>query len=100
MASLIRCPNCGIYNENVEYCISCGTLLSHEKRRELEFAKEENERRERVRIQKETSPSFYEKYKDHKFFVVRAFAKITHSIWLVFIAVGVAIAWIIAAVAA
>lgn len=100
MASLIKCPNCGIYNKNGDYCISCGTLLSYKKRRELEFAKEEKQRLERERLRKEASPSFHEKYKDHKYFVVRAFTKITRSIWLAFIAIGVAIALVIVAVAA
>ncbi len=100
MARLIKCPNCGIYNKNVDYCLSCGALLSHEKRRELEFAKEKKESRERERIRKAASPSFFKKYKNHKYFIVRAFSKITHSIWLAFIAIGVAIAWIIAAIAA
>jgi len=100
MASHIKCPNCGIYNTDKDYCTNCNTLLSYQKKRELAFAKEEKERKERERINKENSPSLYEKYKDHRFFLVRAFVKIIHSIWMAFMAIGMFIAWLISAVVA
>lgn len=100
MASHIKCPNCGLYNTNEEYCTNCNTLLSYKKRRELAYEKSEKERRERERIQKEESPSFYEKHKDHRFLIVRVFVKVMHSIWMGFIAVGMFIAWVISAIAA
>ncbi|QXP80381.1 MULTISPECIES: hypothetical protein [Winogradskyella] len=100
MASHVKCPNCGVYNTNEEYCTQCNTLLSYKKRRELTFAQDKKDRLERERLQNEASPSFYEKYKDHKFLIVRVFVKITHSIWLGFMAIGVFIAWLITAIAA
>lgn len=100
MSSLIKCPNCGLYNKNVDYCNTCNTLLSSAKRRKLAFAKDEKERNERERIQKEASPSFYEKNKDHRYLVVRGFAKVTHAIWAGFMAIGMFIAWLISAIAA
>lgn len=100
MASIIKCPNCGIYNKNVEYCTNCSTLLSYKKRREMAFVKERKERLERERLADEVAPSFYEKHKDHRFLVVRFFVKMLHSIWLGFMAVGMFIAWLITAIAA
>ncbi|MEH1006399.1 MULTISPECIES: hypothetical protein [unclassified Winogradskyella] len=100
MVRHIKCPNCGIYNTNADYCTNCNTLLSYKKRRELAFAQEEKERRERERIQKEASPSFFKKHKDHRFLIVRIFVKITHSIWMAFMAIGMFIAWLITAIAA
>jgi len=100
MASHVKCPNCGVYNTNEEYCTQCNTLLSYKKRRELAFAQDKKDRLERERLQNEASPSFYDKYKDHKFLIVRIFVKITHSIWLGFMAIGVFIAWLITAIAA
>ena len=100
MASHVKCPNCGVYNTNEEYCTQCNTLLSYKKRRELAFAQDKKDRLERERLQNEASPSFYEKYKDHKFLIVRIIAKIIHSIWLAFMAIGVFIAWLITAIAA
>ncbi len=100
MASHIKCPECGVFNTNKEFCTNCGALLSSRKRRELAFEKEEKERRQKRQLEKEKNPSFYEKYKDHRYWVVRAFATVTHSIWLGFVAIGVFIAWIITAIAA
>jgi hypothetical protein len=100
MVRIIKCPNCGIYNENVEYCTNCDTLLSYKKRREIAFAREKKERLVRERIADDAAPSFYEKHKDHRFLIVRAFVKMIHSIWLGFMAVGIFIAWLITAIAA
>ncbi|UPS92796.1 hypothetical protein [Bizionia sp. M204] len=100
MASQIKCPNCGVYNTNQDYCTNCGTLLSYQKRRELAFAQDEKDRKERERIQKEESPSFYEKNKDHRFLVVRIFVKVTHSIYVAFMAIGMFIAWLISSIVA
>ncbi|WP_179351111.1 hypothetical protein [Winogradskyella vidalii] len=100
MASHIKCPNCGLYNTNKEYCTNCNTLLSYKKRRELANKKAEKERRERERIQKEASPSFYNKYKDHRYLIVRVFVRVFHSIWMGFIAIGMFIAWVFSAIAA
>lgn len=100
MSRIIKCLNCGLYNKNVDYCIQCNTLLSSKKRRELAFANDEKERSERERVQKEVSPSFYENYKDHPYFVVRVFVTVAHSIWTAFMALGMFIAWLISAIAA
>jgi len=37
----IKCPNCGVYNTNRDYCEECKTVLSYKIRRELAFKKQE-----------------------------------------------------------
>ena len=96
----IKCPNCGVYNTNRDYCSECNTLLSYKKRRELAYKKEQDAQLERRRIEKENNPSFFEKNENHRFWVVRAFIKVIKSIWMAIMAVGVFIAWLIAAIAA
>ena len=32
---IIKCPNCGVFNTNKEYCENCGELISHQKKREI-----------------------------------------------------------------
>lgn len=96
----IKCPNCGVYNANTDYCTNCNTPLSYKKRRELAHAQETQERKERERIAEEESPSFYEKYKDHRFLIIRVLVRIIHSIWTVFLAIGMFIAWLFTAIAA
>lgn len=96
----IKCPNCGVFNTNAEYCKNCNTPLSYKKRRELSYAKEAKERLERERQEEKESPSFFVKYKDHRFLLVRIFVKVIHSIWTAFIAIGMFIAWLFTAIAA
>lgn len=100
MASHIKCPECGVFNTNKEFCTNCGALLSAEKRRELSFRKQEKQRQQRRQLEKENDPSFYHRYKDHRFWMVRILARVTRSIWFVFMAIGILIAWIIMAIAA
>jgi len=100
MASHVKCPSCGVYNTNADYCKNCGAVLSYEKRREISFKKEEEARQERARIDREENPSFYEKYKDHRYWIVRALATVTHSIALAVLAIGTFIAWLFTAIAA
>jgi len=99
MVSEIKCPNCGIYNTNKDYCTNCNTLLSSKIRRELQFAKEAKARAEKQRIEDENSTSIIEQYTSHRFLIIRVFAKIIRSIWLGFVAIGVFIAWLVTAVA-
>ena len=35
---IIKCPNCGTFNTNKEYCENCNILISHQKKRELKEA--------------------------------------------------------------
>lgn len=95
----IKCPNCGIYNTNRDYCEHCGTVLSYKIRRELALKKEKEERLKQEAL-KEKKPAFFEKYTNHRFLIVRIGAKIIRSIWLVFMAIGMFIAWLVSAIAA
>lgn len=96
----IKCPNCGIYNVNRDYCSKCNTVLSYKKRRELEYQNEQKARLERRRLEKENNPSFFEKYEDHRFLLVRILVKVLKSIGVAIMAVGMFIAWLIATVSA
>ncbi|MDX1272179.1 TFIIB-type zinc ribbon-containing protein [Bizionia paragorgiae] len=96
----IKCPNCGVYNKNRDYCSECGTVLSYQKRRELAYKKEQEDRLKRQRIEKENNPSFFEKYENHRFWIVRAVVKVFKSIYMAIMAIGMFIAWLIATVAA
>ncbi|WP_452219701.1 hypothetical protein [Lacinutrix salivirga] len=96
----IMCIQCGVYNKDREFCSECGAILDYKKRRELAFKKEEEARLERRRIEKENNPSFFDKYGDHRFLVVRIFVKIIKSIYVLIVAIGGFIAWLIATIAA
>lgn len=100
MVSQIKCPNCGIYNTNVDYCNNCNTLLSPKLRRELQFTAQEKARKEKKRLKEKNALSFIEKYSEHRYLIVRLLAKSIRSIWLAFISVGVFIAWLVSVIAA
>ncbi|MFL0353063.1 TFIIB-type zinc ribbon-containing protein [Xanthomarina sp. GH4-25] len=95
----IKCPNCGVYNTDRDYCEECQTVLSYKIRRELALKKEE-EKRLKQAASKEKEISSFEKYNNHRFFLVRFITKILRSIWLVFMAIGMFFAWLFSAVLA
>jgi ribosomal protein L37E len=101
MASVshVKCPNCGVFNTNKEYCESCNTLISHQKKevvratqvqeKEISLAKEE--------LEKQT---FIKKLRKHPFFLMRFFGFILHSVWIILNIIGGLVAWFVAMVAA
>ncbi|MDG1040047.1 MAG: hypothetical protein P8H13_03975 [Polaribacter sp.] len=101
MASVshIKCPNCGVFNINKEYCESCNTLISNQKKiKEKEEVVHQKEIEEAIiELEKET---FIKKLRKHPFFLMRFFGLILHSVWFVLTVIGSFIAWFIAMVAA
>lgn len=95
----IKCPNCGIYNTDRDYCEECQTVLSYKIRRALALKKQEDERLKDLST-KEKKISAFENYSNHRFFLVRIITIIIRSIWLVFMAIGMFIAWLISAIVA
>ena len=100
MAKHIKCPKCGEFNTDREYCVNCGAVLSYRKRRKIAFEMAEKLRKEKERLNDKMNPSFFDKYSNHRFWLVRASVRILHSIWLGFLAIGSFIAWLITAIAA
>lgn len=96
----IKCPNCGTYNENVDYCTNCNTLINFKKRREIEFKKSEEKRAHNEQQDDEKSFQWIEKYKNHKFLLVRIVAYAIYSIWAAVMAIGTFIAWLFTMIAA
>lgn len=95
----IKCPNCGLFNTNKEYCESCNTLISHEKKRELK--KEAFKKAEVAKaIHKIENPNVAERLKKHPFFLYKIIGWILYSAFLVVSLIGGALAWFITMVAA
>ncbi len=95
----IKCPNCGVYNTDRDYCEKCQTLLSYKIRRELAIKKEKEERLKQASL-KEKESYFFEEYLNHRFLLVRIIANIFRSIWLVFVAIGMFFAWFMTTIVA
>lgn len=96
---IIKCPNCGVFNTNKEYCTNCNTLISHQKKRELKEQVSKQKRVEEAVYEKE-NPKLAERLKKHPFFLYRIAGWILYSAIMVVSAIGAGLAWFIAMVAA
>jgi ribosomal protein L32 len=97
--SFIKCPNCGTFNSNNDYCKNCGELISYELKSKQRAEQEKEERIAEVKWEME-NPNWTERMKNHKFILYRLVGWIAYSAFLVVSAIGSAIAWIVAMVAA
>ena len=95
----IKCPNCGIFNSNAEYCTNCNTLISHQKKRELKEAALKQSQIDEV-LYKIENPNLAERLKKHPFFLYRFFGWVLYSAIMVVSTIGAGLAWFIAMVAA
>ncbi len=96
---IITCSSCGTVNKNSDYCTFCNALISDAKKREIKAKKVKQ-----VEIDKEVykleNPNLAKRLKKHPFFLFRFFGWILYSTIMIVSAIGAAIAWFIAMVAA
>ena len=97
--SHVKCPNCGVFNTDKEYCESCNTLISHQKKRETRAI---NIQEKEILIAQEELEklNIADKLRKHPFFLVKLLGWILHSVWLVLNIIGGLVAWFVAMVAA
>lgn len=98
-SSYIKCPSCGTFNTDREYCKNCGDIISHSKKEELR-AKKVKEEAIAEALEKINDPSFVERLKKHPFFLVKFLGWILYSAWFVVSSIGAGLAWFVAMVAA
>lgn len=96
---MIKCPNCGVFNNNLDYCKNCGELISHEKKRALKEAKMKQQQIDAVVYEKE-NPNLVERLKKHPNIFYKAVGWVLYSVIMVVSAIGAGLAWFIAMVAA
>lgn len=97
--SHVKCPNCGVFNTNKEYCESCNVLISHQKKRETRAVKIKTKEIQQAKEDLEKL-NFADRLKKHPFFLVKILGWILHSVWLVLNIIGGFVAWFVAMVAA
>ena len=95
----IKCPNCGVFNTNRDYCIDCDTLISFERKQEQKIAAYKEEEVKRVKYDIE-NPNLAGRLKKHPFWLYRLVGWILYSAYLLISAIGALIAWFVAMVAA
>ena len=95
-SSYIICPKCSKANLNRDYCEHCGAIINVYLKRKLERKKREAERNN----EKNRVTLFFENAKTHENPMVRNLAKFFYSIWVIVIAVGSFLAFLVGYVAA
>ena len=95
----IKCPECGVFTTNADYCKNCGTLISFAKKEELreQAIKQEIIDEEQFKID---NPNWVERLKKHPFLVYRVVGYLLYSVIFVVSAIGSLLAWFVAMVAA
>lgn len=87
--SYIKCLQCGVVNEDCDYCTNCGTIINVVLSRKLEHEKKLQLQKEKT---KEDKPSkideFLSKASKHPNGIIRLFSQVIYSVWL-FLAVVV-----------
>ncbi|MDO6674902.1 hypothetical protein Q4517_04985 [Tenacibaculum sp. 1_MG-2023] len=95
----VKCPNCGVFNKNRDYCKNCNTLISFEKKQEEKVTAYKQEELKKAKHEIE-NPNLAERLKKHPFWLYRVVGWILYSAYLLVSAIGALIAWFIAMVAA
>ncbi|MBU3012781.1 hypothetical protein KO506_15310 [Polaribacter vadi] len=95
----IKCPNCGVFNTNKDYCENCGHLISYQKKRELKI-KAEKQKQIKEAIREIENPNLAERLKRHPNMFFRVLGWVIYSAITVVSAIGAGLAWFIAMVAA
>ena len=96
---MIKCPNCGVFNTDKEYCTNCNTLISHQKKREIKVNAVKQKEVDKVIYEKE-NPNLAERLKKHSNIFYRIIGWVFYSVITVVSIIGAGLAWFIAMVAA
>lgn len=95
----IKCPNCGVFNTNKDYCENCGHLISYQKKREIKVEEVKQKRINEAKHEIE-NPNLAERLKKHPNLFFKAVGWVLYSVITVVSAIGAGLAWFIAMVAA
>ena len=96
---IIKCSNCSVFNTDNDYCKNCGTLISHQKKRELKEVAVKQAQIDEA-IHKLENPNLAARLKKHPFFLYKILGWVLYSAIMTVSAIGAGLAWFIAMVAA
>ncbi|MFK8044506.1 MAG: hypothetical protein AB8B72_03355 [Crocinitomicaceae bacterium] len=88
-----KCGNCNTWNGNVDYCLNCNHPISIKIQEKIEKAKKAEIAAQQP---KDKLDIIAERYKNHRFILVRVLYHVFNSIFMVFMGIGSAIAYFIA----
>ena len=96
---MIKCPNCGLFNTDKEYCENCKTLISNDKKREIKIKAVKQAQIDEA-IHELENPGLAERLKKHPNVFYRTLGWVLYSVITVVSLIGAGLAWAIAMVAA
>lgn len=91
MAAERKCPKCNTWNKDVDHCTNCGEVVSPIIIEEIREAK-----REEARINKPPTKLdiFVDKWKNSRFFLIKATYYILYTIGFIFFSIAGFFAWL------
>lgn len=92
MATDRKCPSCHTWNKDLDYCSQCNTLLSP---KIIEEQREEIREKRRHRAPNKLE-LFLQRWKESKYWVLRAIYQILYTIGFIFFAIASFFAWLAA----
>ncbi|AWX46136.1 hypothetical protein HME9304_03168 [Flagellimonas maritima] len=96
-----RCTNCGTVNLNRDHCKQCGQLINVNLKRELDRERRTQKKQQENKEKKPNKISlFFESTKEHSNPLIRYTAKFFYSIWVIVIAIGSFLAFVLGYIAA
>ena len=93
MATERKCPTCGTWNKDEDYCTQCGTVLSPQL---IEEKREEEREQRRNSIPPSKIDLFLKKWEHSNFLLLRILYKIVYGVTVAFIAIASFFAWLAA----
>ncbi|MBP2833397.1 hypothetical protein J8281_14475 [Aquimarina sp. U1-2] len=95
------CQNCGTTNLNRDFCKQCGEIINIELKRKQQQENRIQKKKQLAKSEKRNAITlFFENAREHPNFVVRWSAKFFYSIWVVVLAVGSFLAFLLGYIAA
>lgn len=93
MSTERKCPSCGTWNLDQDYCTECKTVLSPEI---IEEKREEDREHRRLTTPPSSMDIFLDKWKNNRFWVLRILYKIVYTVFVIFVGIASLFAYLAA----
>ncbi|TPN86182.1 hypothetical protein [Aquimarina algicola] len=96
-----KCQDCGTFTLNEDYCQQCGAIINTQLKRKLQREHQAIEREKRAQSEKPNAVTlFFQNAMNHSNIFIRLIVRFFYSIWVIVLAIGSFIAFLIGYIAA
>lgn len=92
MAVQRKCSQCATWNNDEDYCVNCGNVLSPQL---IEVEKEKVRKKRRESALPSKLDVFIDHWKGSKYWVFRALYQLLYSVAVIFFSIGAFFAWLV-----